>query len=198
LINNGTQDLIHVLMLDTVLLCGNTASDFGLFGSQYETQYSDTTTNNYFENIEKKLEQISNTPVPYIIVAGHYPVWSIGIHGPSECLVQKLRPLLHKYRVSAYFSGHDHDLQHIQDTYLNTTVDYFVSGAANYNTDSRAHENSIPKDSLKYFNGLSAANIFVGSFSFVKASLKNMNVMFYNTLGEILYQKVILPRILKN
>ena len=100
MINNGTQDLIHVLMLDTVLLCGNTASDFGLFGSQYETRYNDTISNYYFENIEKKLKQISNTPVPYIIVAGHYPVWSIGIHGPSECLVQKLRPLLHKYRVS--------------------------------------------------------------------------------------------------
>ena len=47
----------------------------------------------------------------YLIVAGHHPILSAGAHGNSPCLMTKLKPLLEKYDVTAYFSGHDHNLQ---------------------------------------------------------------------------------------
>ena len=54
-------------------------------------------------------------------------VWSISLHGPTEVLVERLRPMLIKYNVSAYFCGHEHDMQHIRE--WNGTVEYFISGA---------------------------------------------------------------------
>jgi acid phosphatase len=40
-------------------------------------------------------------------------------------LVERLKPLLEKYGVQAYFNGHDHNLQHA----TSNGVHYFTSGA---------------------------------------------------------------------
>ncbi len=48
---------------------------------------------------------------PYLIVSGHYPIYSIAEHGPTACLVDRLRPLLHQYQATTYLCGHDHNLQ---------------------------------------------------------------------------------------
>lgn len=47
----------------------------------------------------------------YLVVAGHHPIFSSSSHGNTKCLIQRLKPLLEKYLVTAYFSGHDHNLQ---------------------------------------------------------------------------------------
>ena len=56
-------------------------------------------------------DEISNSRDDYLLVGGHFPVWSIAEHGPTTCLLEKLKPLLEKYNVSAYICGHDHNLQ---------------------------------------------------------------------------------------
>lgn len=56
------------------------------------------TNNNYFR-------------ANYLFVAGHYPIYSVSEHGSFKCLESKLDPLLRKYNVNAYLSGHDHNLQ---------------------------------------------------------------------------------------
>jgi tartrate-resistant acid phosphatase type 5 len=73
--NNGAQDLIHILMLDTVILCGNTIIEGGqpVFASKRDKKIS----NQYFEDLRNKLSVISNSSAPYILVAGHFPVWYI-------------------------------------------------------------------------------------------------------------------------
>ena len=39
---------------------------------------------------------------------------------------------MHKYKVSAYFAGHDHNLQHIAEDHINHTLHHFISGAAKF------------------------------------------------------------------
>jgi len=87
-------------------------------------------------------------------VVGHHPPRSNGHHGNATELMQHLEPILQRYhvqvrnaavpflvdgwtvfrltkfvssRVQAYFSGHDHDLEHLYIEELG--VHYFVSGA---------------------------------------------------------------------
>lgn len=38
-------------------------------------------------------------------------MYSIAEHGPTGCLIDRLRPMLHQYNVTAYLCGHDHNLQ---------------------------------------------------------------------------------------
>ena len=45
------------------------------------------------------------------LVMEHFSVCSVISYGPTECIVKRLEPLLRKYGVQAYFSGHDHNLQ---------------------------------------------------------------------------------------
>ena len=116
-------------------------------------------------------------------------------------------PLLHKYNISAYLSGHDHSLQHISHTNFGSTVEYFVSGANSLNSNSLANINTVPSDSLKYF-WPKKNNYIDGGFLLIQTNPTSMTVNFVVTsfktfLGmpiggytsRILYTKVISPRI---
>lgn len=59
------------------------------------------------------------------IVVGHHPVVSAGPHNASPLLLQRVKPLLEAYRVQAYFSGHEHNLQH----HVASGVHYYVCGS---------------------------------------------------------------------
>ena len=65
-------------------------------------------------------------------------VWSMAKHGPTEVLVERLKPLLEQHNVSAYFSGHDHNLQYIQEA--DSNVSYFVVGAGHLTDPSDDHK----------------------------------------------------------
>jgi tartrate-resistant acid phosphatase type 5 len=68
------------------------------------------------------------------IAVGHHPVFSGGKHGNTEPLVVLLKPLLERYGVQVYLSGHDHDLQHLAVG----KVHYLISGAGSAPRPSRA------------------------------------------------------------
>jgi len=72
----------------------------------------------YFKQ-EKQLEwlerTLKNSTSTWKIVFGHYPIYSNGIHGDTPQLQVYLLPLLKKYGVHLYLSGHDHSICHKVD-----------------------------------------------------------------------------------
>ena len=90
-------------------------------------------------------------------------------------------------------SGHDHNLQHLTDTYLDQTVNYILSGASNFVTDSTKHTSSVPPDSAKFFWGENH-QVVNGGFCLFKASSHNMTITYIESNGKELYQTVIYPR----
>lgn len=69
--------------------------------------------------------ELAGCASPWKIVVGHHPILSSGNHGPSPEVAERVQPLLERYRVQAYFNGHDHDLEHLHAN----GVDYICSGS---------------------------------------------------------------------
>lgn len=67
---------------------------------------------------------LSESTARWKIVCGHYPIYSCGEHGDTPELVECLDPILRRYGVHLYLSGHDHSFQHI----TKNGIHYVVSG----------------------------------------------------------------------
>lgn len=51
---------------------------------------------------------------PFVAVAAHHPLYSNGQHRDNPKLIAQWDSLLRRHNVDLYFSGHDHDLQHLE------------------------------------------------------------------------------------
>merc|ERR1712046_208058 len=108
---------------------------------------------------------LANSKADFLFVNGHYPVWSVCEHGPTTSLVANLKPLLEKYHVSAYFSGHDHCEEHIDE---GTGVQYHVVGAANILSGTKKNKDKVPEEQLKYLDiGIPGVKYVQGGFASV-------------------------------
>ncbi|XP_070563365.1 tartrate-resistant acid phosphatase type 5-like [Ptychodera flava] len=176
---------ILFVMIDTVMLCGNTLDETP--GSDLGGPEDVTGALKQWRWIE---ETLKNSKDNYVIVAGHYPVWSIAEHGPTELLVAMLKPKLEKYGATAYFCGHDHNLQHLKED--KSDVEYFVIGSAHVVDPSTAHSDNVPEGSLKFHDGDTSS---LGGFAYVEVTASNATFTFVDALSrKDLYQRTLYPR----
>jgi tartrate-resistant acid phosphatase type 5 len=66
------------------------------------------------ESLDELNHRLSASGAQVKLVVGHHPTRSNGDHGPNVDLVEHLEPVLNANGVAAYFSGHDHDLEHLK------------------------------------------------------------------------------------
>lgn len=170
---------VQVVYIDTVVLAGDSAHPLTgeeLPGHAYPGPADVAAAQTQMEWLEKTL---AASTADYLIVAGHYPVWSICEHGPTTSLVDNVKPLLEKYHVTAYLNGHDHCAEHINE---GKGVDYHVIGSAHGWDTSTAHASAIPKNSLKFHpkNG-------IGGFALVSANKTALLVTHMSAAGDALY-----------
>ncbi len=62
--------------------------------------------------LKEELERPRTTP--FLVVMGHHPVYSNGVHGDHPILIRDWNPLFQKHKVDMYLAGHDHDMQHLE------------------------------------------------------------------------------------
>ena len=84
---------------------------------------------------ERERESIHERIILYNVIHTQSGLWGTTVHA-TDVLVEKLNPMLVKYKVAAYFSGHDHDMQHLNDS----GVQYFLSGAGHLVESSQKHK----------------------------------------------------------
>lgn len=116
---------------------------------------------------------LKNSTASWKLVLGHHPVYSSNpTHGDTKALIEKLKPMLEKYQVPAYFCGHDHDLQHQQPK--GSSVDYFVSGAGSKLRPTGKYEHTKFAESI-------------AGFAIVALSEKKMIVWFIDKDANVVY-----------
>jgi tartrate-resistant acid phosphatase type 5 len=94
---------------------------------------------------------LANSKEQWKIVFGHHPVFSGGkTHGNTVELIDRLKPLFEKYHVQVYFSGHDHDLQHLKEK--GGEVDYIVTGTGGEPRPTGKIEQTIYSASMPAFS----------------------------------------------
>lgn len=71
-------------------------------------------------------DTLGNSTSDWLFVVGHYPIYSGGEHGNTAELVNNLLPMLKKANVDMYLCGHDHTLQHMQES--KNGIQFWLSG----------------------------------------------------------------------
>lgn len=128
---------------------------------------------NQLSHIDSMLAEYEKNPVTWLLVAGHYPIYSNGAHGDMSELISVLQPLLEKYHVHAYLAGHDHFHAHLQKK----EIEYFIAGAGSM------------LDSPKYTSAAALvwSNANIAGFAYIDASETDLTIGYVSTANETIY-----------
>lgn len=108
---------------------------------------------NYIKIFNKQLNWLENSfethkKLKNKIVFGHYPIISAGAYDKNDKLYSVLLKNFYKYNISAYISGHDHNLQHLELMIgPNYVFNQFISGC----NDSEHVYNIYNKSNISKF-----------------------------------------------
>ncbi|KAI9921179.1 hypothetical protein PsorP6_000414 [Peronosclerospora sorghi] len=176
------KTILRLVVIDACdLVCGREPQDIRCTERMIK-QASKETRKSQYEWIEQTLSADKPTGVEqmWTIVLGHWGVYSFAGNGNTPELIDTLDPMLKKYKVDAYFSGHDHSLQHIRKVANDGSFrNYFISGAGGY----KIHE--LQSNARANPDLVHAA--LTHGFMSVHMTKTSFRVHFVDENGEILY-----------
>lgn len=113
----------------------------------------------------------------WLIVCGHYPLYSAADKSDNDELITYLLPFMEHFGVHAYFSGHDHINEHFTDS---DGIEYYVAGAS-----SMTNELDEDKTSEATLNW---AGEDVAAFTRVTATTEELIVDYINVNQTVIYR----------
>jgi len=125
---NLKNSKVHFIFIDTCIMAEDTTHNLLRVMNTNNKSFEN------FRNIKNKIQEKQNrwledvlklSEAKWKIVCGHYPVFSKGHHKISMKFQKYLSNLFAIHGVDFYFSGHDHNMQHLQ----NKKTHYIISGA---------------------------------------------------------------------
>jgi len=192
---------IDLIMIDTVDLCGN-------------NDVQDEMMEGYFDPLPLKGKaeareqwewiegQMKASTADYLLVGGHFPVYSACSHGPTETLIRHLKPLLQQYNAH-YLSGHDHCMMHFEEE----DVHFVLSGMGDEccyeapHVDSEHHLRLNPEPgALKWLISKENKDLYqaIGGFTSFQATAQEMMIQYHNHRGNVIFTATPVPPRLKN
>lgn len=168
--NHVKHEGVDIFLIDTMILAPHLdpavhmkllrkyGGEQGLINKQQEIianlEYGLSKSNRDYRNIK--------------MVVGHYPLITLGTYKNNgyECLFKLLMPLLNKYNVNYYVSGHDHNTQSIdfEDIITDNTLTHIVAGGVTelYN------DLPLSKKSIEYFR-IMLEDVYKVRFNFLSS-----------------------------
>lgn len=117
---------------------------------------------------------LENSKEQWKLVFGHHPIYSANQkHGNTPEMIARIKPLVEKYNAQFYFSGHDHDFQHLREKGGN--VDYIVTGTGGETRPCSTNEMSLFSKSEP-------------GFSVVSLKGDSLRVGFVEAGGNLIYR----------
>jgi len=123
--------------------------------------------------LELELEKQLTTP--FLIVMGHHPIFSNGMHGDTPVLVRDWEPLLRKHKVHLYLAGHDHDMQHLE--FAGHPTSFVLSGGGGADLYTLKIEETL--------RGPYAAKVY--GFSHLEVTAEKLTLRHMDEAGRVMH-----------
>ena len=96
---------------------------------------------------------LANSKEQWKLVFGHHPIFSASTKQDHESVsIQRIKPILEKYNVQFYISGHDRDLHHLKEK--GGKLDYMITGAESKTQVIDTGEGSLFSKSASAFSSV--------------------------------------------
>merc|ERR1712083_660257 len=117
-------------------------------------------------------------------------------HGNTKILVDRLRPMMQKYKVTAYLSGHDHCLNHFEETVSSSEppIAYVLAGAGGRSVYNKSENAETPDGALKFYvTDDNKPHGFLSGFAHLNLTQLGMTVSYYGDTQELLFRSRLFP-----